>query len=150
MYSECRQADFTAHGRTGSQQVLRFLEAWPRDLSDVVENTCGTAILEKCDRYGRCILNGAPLETASPGRYTSHQPRGKSTTDYAFASEGLLPLFGKFHVECPTPDPKKKWGTPRSRKLPKHVLCDSLLQNFQVVVKSMFCTRQQWIRETPQ
>ncbi|KAF8144728.1 hypothetical protein K438DRAFT_2029062 [Mycena galopus ATCC 62051] len=46
------------NGRTGSQQVLRLLEAWPRNLSDVVENTRGTAILDKCDKFSLCILNG--------------------------------------------------------------------------------------------
>jgi hypothetical protein len=98
------------NGRTGSQQVESFEEAWPRNSSDPTENSRGRAILEECEKYGLCILNGTSLETTSPGRFTSHQPRGKSTIDYGFVSEALLPLVRNFHVECPTPDPKDDWA----------------------------------------
>jgi hypothetical protein len=60
------------NGRTGSRQVGRFSAAWPRNSSDVKENTRGLAILEECEKYGLCILNGTSFETVSPGRYTSH------------------------------------------------------------------------------
>jgi hypothetical protein len=73
-------------------------------------NTGGLAILEECDKYGLCILNGTSFETSSPGRYTSHQPRGQSTIDYGFVSEGLLPLVKSFHVECPTANQKDDWA----------------------------------------
>ncbi|KAJ7739716.1 hypothetical protein B0H14DRAFT_2638211 [Mycena olivaceomarginata] len=51
------------------------------------ENARGLEILEECDKYGLCILNGTFLETASPGRYTSHQPRA---TDLRCTATGAM------------------------------------------------------------
>jgi hypothetical protein len=98
------------NGRTGSRQIEKFADTWPRNSSDATENPRGLAILDECEKSGLCILNGTSLETNSPGRFTSHQPRGKSTIDYALVSEALLPLVRSFDVECPTPDPKDDWA----------------------------------------
>ncbi|KAJ7778030.1 hypothetical protein DFH07DRAFT_680597, partial [Mycena maculata] len=99
------------NGRTGSVQVPRFQGAWPRiSADDKKPNTRGLAILDECDTYGLCILNGTSFESASPGRYTSWQPNGQSTIDLAMVSTGLIPFVKSFHVECPTPDPEDDWA----------------------------------------
>ncbi|KAK7006566.1 hypothetical protein R3P38DRAFT_2793694 [Favolaschia claudopus] len=82
---------------------------WPRCSSDETVNTRRQAILE-CDSYGLCIVNGTALETVSPGRYTSHQPTGQSTIDYAFVSYSLLSFVKELHVDLPTSDPKDDWA----------------------------------------
>lgn len=79
------------NGRTGSVQPR--LSVWPRTSADnKKQNTRGLAILDECDTYGLCILNGTSFESASPGRYTSRQPNGQSTIDLAMVSGGLIPF----------------------------------------------------------
>ncbi|KAJ7081142.1 hypothetical protein B0H15DRAFT_754090, partial [Mycena belliarum] len=92
------------NARTGSKQSAGRGEEWDarwkRTSSDPDEkiNTRGRAVIQECDLYHLCILNGTSLETASPGRLTSWQPAGESVIDYAIVSESLLPLVRKFHV----------------------------------------------------
>jgi hypothetical protein len=73
-------------------------------------NTRGRTIIQECNEYNLCILNGTSLETASPGRFTSWQTAGQSVIDYAIVSETLLPLVHKLHVELPTEDEDDDWS----------------------------------------
>ncbi|KAJ6514444.1 hypothetical protein C8R47DRAFT_913788, partial [Mycena vitilis] len=99
-------ADINA--RTGSLQSssrgVEWLERWKRVSADPDDkiNTRGRALVEECDLYDLCILNGTQLETASPGRLTSWQPMGESVVDYGLVSASLLPMVKDFHVELPT------------------------------------------------
>jgi ribonuclease HI len=98
------------NGRITSEQVPSFQDEWPRLSTDTKINTRGRAVLNECDKYGLCILNGTSFETTSPGRFTSWQPGGQSTIDYAIISRSLIPLVKTFHVEEPTPDPEDDWA----------------------------------------
>jgi hypothetical protein len=93
------------NSRTGSLQSsslgAEWVERWKRVSSDPDEkiNTRGRAVIQECDLYDLCILDGTSLETSSPGRFTSWQTTGQSVIDYAIVSESLLPLVQRFHVE---------------------------------------------------
>lgn len=93
--------------RTGSLQAslrgAEWAELWKRISadSDTEINTRGRIVIQECDLYDLCILNGTSRETSSPGRYTSWQMAGESVIDYAIVSASL-PLVQEFHVELPT------------------------------------------------
>ncbi|KAJ7050601.1 hypothetical protein C8F01DRAFT_924217, partial [Mycena amicta] len=86
------------NGRVASSQVALFSALFPRTSEDETDNARGKDILDECDSLGLCILNGTQLETVSPGRCTSFQPKGSSVIDYAIVSEGLLPSIKQLHV----------------------------------------------------
>ena len=102
--------------RTGSLQSssrgVEWLECWKRVSADSNEkiNTRGRALVQECDLYDLCILNGTHLETSSPGPLTSWHPIGESVVDYAIVSTSLLPMVPKFHVELPAEDEDDDWA----------------------------------------
>jgi hypothetical protein len=67
-------------------------------------------MVEECDLYDLCTLNGTHLETSSPGHLTSGQPTGELVVDYAIISASLLPMVQKFYVELPAEDEDNDWA----------------------------------------
>ncbi|KAJ7124034.1 hypothetical protein C8R43DRAFT_1135822 [Mycena crocata] len=72
---------------------------------DAKKNTRGQAVIDTCNLYKLCILNGTSLETCSPGRFTSWQDAGESVIDHVIVTNGLLPFIRSLDIACPTPDP---------------------------------------------
>jgi hypothetical protein len=142
------------NGRTGSRQVGRFSAAWPRNSSDVKENTRGLAILEECEKYGLCILNGTSFETVSPGRYTSHQPRGQSTIDYGFVQRVCCRWSRVFMWSALHQTQKMtgqtilayvlRWMAQQYHGVRVQTLSSNTLQIFRATKISIYYTRQRW------